>query len=357
VATVFENGVATQGGTGSGVTTGSTSGSGTPVQNGTQVTFTTSVGSIQPSQAYTTNGQVTVTFVPGSTSGTATITAYSGGTSATITLAVGTAAVNTVNLSVSPQALPAAGGNANVVATVTDTGGAPIGGVPVTFTTDHGTVNPATINTDNNGNATTVLSTTATAKITATAGTVTSTAQTVTVNARGLSGITASPSSTTAGSPVTFTITPTTGVNVSNVHLDFGDASSIDLGAISSAATTSHAYTSTGVYTATATATDSTGVIGQLSTQVIVGALQLTLTASPSPTATDTPTTFTVSGTTTAAVDHFQWTWDDGTASFATSAPQVTHSFSTRGTKTVQVDVYGVGGGLLGTTTTQVTVQ
>lgn len=357
VATVFENGVATQGGNGSGITTGNVSGSGTPVQNGTQVTFTTSIGSIQPSQAYTTNGQVTVTFVPGSTSGTATITAYSGGTSATITLPVGTAAVKTVILAVSPQTLGTAGGNANVVASVTDTGGAPIGGVPVTFTTDHGTVNPATINTDNNGNASTVLSTTATAKITATAGTVTSTAATVTVNSFAISAFTASPSATTAGTPVTFSVTPTTGVNISNVHVDFGDASAIDLGAIGSPTSTSHAYNAAGVYTATATATNSTGVVGQLSTQVIVGALQVTLTAIPSPTATDTPTTFTVSGTSTAAVDHFQWTWDDGTPSFATSAPQVTHSFSSRGTKNVQVDVFGVTGGKIGSATTQITVQ
>jgi PKD repeat protein len=357
VATVFENGIATSGGNGSGVTTGNVSGSGTPVQNGTQVTFTTSTGNIQPSQAYTTNGQVTVTFVAGSTSGTATITAYSGGTSATITLPVGTAAVKTVNLSVSPQALPATGGNANVVASVTDTGGAPLGGVPVSFITDHGTVNPATINTDSNGNATAVLSTTATAKITATAGTVTSTAQTVTVNARGLSNFTATPASTTAGTPVTFNVTPTTGVNISNVHVDFGDGSAIDLGAISAASSTSHAYSSAGIYTATATASDSTGNIGQLSTQVIVGALQVTLAAAPNPTTTDTPTTLTVSGTSTAAVDHFQWSWDDGTASFPTSAPQVTHSWSQRGTKTVRVDVYGVTGGLIGTATTQITVQ
>lgn len=358
VATVFENGVATQGGNGSGVTTGSVSGSGTPVQNGTVVTFTTSLGTIQPSNADTRNGQAVVTFLSGGTSGTATITAYSGGTSATIQLNVGTAAAKTVNVSASPQTLGAAGGNATVVATVTDAGGGPIGGVPVTFATDHGSVNPSTINTDSNGNATTILSTTATAKITATAGTVTSTAATVTVNARALSGFTTNASSsTTAGTPVQFTVTPATGVNISNVHVDFGDFSAVDLGAISTATNTTHPYGSAGIFTASATASDASGIIGSLNTQVVVGALQVTLSPSPSPTATDTPTTFTVGGVSTAAIDHFLWTWDDGTPSFSTTAPQTTHSFSSRGTKTIRVDVFGVGGGLIGSATIQITVQ
>jgi hypothetical protein len=357
IATVIENGIATQGGSGSGGTTASRTGAGTPVQNGTHVTFTTSLGQIQPSDAITHNGETQVTFITGGSSGTATITAYSGGASASIQLKVGTAAVKTVNLTAAPQTLGAAGGAATVIANVTDDGGSPIGGVLVDFTTDHGTITPSAIQTDASGNATAVLSTNATAKITATAGTVVSTAVTVTVNARGLSGFTASPSSTTAGSPITFTTTPTQGANVSNVHIDFGDGSAIDLGAISASTTTSHAYLAAGIYTATATSSDATGSGLPLATQVIVGALPVTLSASPNPTATDTPTTFTVTGTSTAAVDHYQWTWDDGTPSFATSSPQTTHVFTSRGTKTVRVDVIGVGGGLLGSAPFSMTVQ
>src|SRR5215471_7340534 len=73
VATVIENGVATGGG--SGTTTASRTGAGTPVQNGTQVTFTTKLGQIQPSRASTHDGEVQVTFITGSSAGTATITA------------------------------------------------------------------------------------------------------------------------------------------------------------------------------------------------------------------------------------------------------------------------------------------
>ena len=356
IATVILNGVAS-GGTGSGGSTTGRPGAGNPVQNGTQVSFTTTLGQIQPSTASTHDGQVQVTFVTGNSSGTATITAYSGGTSAQITLQVGTAAVKTITLSASPQTLPAAGGASQVVANVMDAGGSPVGGVPVTFTTDHGSVTPTTATTDGNGNATTVLSTTATAKVSATAGSVSATAVTVNVNVRGLSGFTVSPASTTAGTAVTFTATPSAGANLSNVHVDFGDGSATDLGPIGSATTVAHVYGAPGIYTATATSRDATGDTGALATSVIVGTLQPTLIASPNPTAVNTPTTYTVSGTSTAAVDHYVWTWDDGTAPFTTSGPQVTHSFTSTGTKTTRVDVIGIGGGTLGSAQIAVTVQ
>src|SRR5574338_1007652 len=77
IATAIENGVDVGSGSGS---TGS-SGAGTPVQNGTLISFTTTIGSIEPSEARTHNGQVTVKLVTGTQSGTATVTAYSGGAS------------------------------------------------------------------------------------------------------------------------------------------------------------------------------------------------------------------------------------------------------------------------------------
>src|SRR5580765_1903078 len=51
---------------------------GTPPQRGTLVTFTTNLGSVQPSEAETdTSGRVVVKYIAGSGSGTATITAIS----------------------------------------------------------------------------------------------------------------------------------------------------------------------------------------------------------------------------------------------------------------------------------------
>ena len=192
-ATVIENGTASSG---SGTTT-TRSGGGTPVQNGTVVTFTTTVGRIEPAEARTSNGSVSVRFITGSTSGTAVVTAYSGGASATKNINVGTAAVKTVTVTTTPQALAAAGGTAQISAAVTDAGGNPVGGVPVTFATDKGAINPSTATADSNGVATATITTTSTAKITATAGTVKSNEATLTVNARGLASFTATPNATT----------------------------------------------------------------------------------------------------------------------------------------------------------------
>ena len=353
-ATVLENGTA-PGGTGAATTR---SGGGTPVQNGTVVTFTTTIGRIEPSEARTSNGAVSVRLITGSTSGTAVVTAYSGGASATKSVRVGTAAVKTVTVTTTPQALGAAGGTAQVSATVTDEGGNPVGGVPVTFATDKGSVSPSSVSTDPNGVATATVSTTTTAKITATAGTVTSTAATLTVNARGLASFSASPNATSAGVPVVFTVTPTTGANVSNVRVDFGDGSSpVSLGAISAAQTVVHTYQSAGSYTATATSSDGTGESGSLSTSVIVGSLPVTLTSSPATPTANSPATLTVGGIGTAQVDHYTWTFDDGTGPFTTTSPQLTHSFTTRGIKNIRVDVFGVGGGKIGTAALTLDVQ
>jgi hypothetical protein len=67
VATVIEQGTAAPApgngtGTGGGPTSTSTTGSGTPVHNGTLVSFTTTIGRIEPSEARTQNGQVRVRF-------------------------------------------------------------------------------------------------------------------------------------------------------------------------------------------------------------------------------------------------------------------------------------------------------
>ena len=73
---------------------------GTPPQRGTLVTFTTSLGTIEPIEAETDpGGRVMVTFKAGTLSGTATITALSGGvttgTTGAIKIAVGAAGVAT----------------------------------------------------------------------------------------------------------------------------------------------------------------------------------------------------------------------------------------------------------------------
>jgi len=357
IATVIENGVASGGsGSPSGGTTTRT-GAGTPVQNGTVITFTTTIGRIEPAEARTHNGEVTVKLITGNASGSAVITAYSGGALAQTTLKVGTAAVKTVNLTTSPQSLGSSGGSVLAQATVLDEGGNPLPGIPVTFATDKGSFSPSTATTDGSGVATVTLTTTATAKITATAGTIASTAATVTVNAFGLAGFAALPNATTAGTPVTFTVTPTAGANIQNVRVEFGDGNSKNLGSISTPTAVVNAYCSPGNYTATATVTDASGGTGSLSTTVLVGALPVTLSASPPAPLVNSPVTFTVGGLGTAQIDHITWTFDDGTGPFTTTAPQLPHTFTSKGLKNVRADVTGIGGCRIGTAAVTLDVQ
>jgi hypothetical protein len=63
---------------------------GVTVHNGTTVWFTTTLGSIEPSQAETRNGTVTVTFRAGAVIGDADISAVSGAATASRTVTVTT---------------------------------------------------------------------------------------------------------------------------------------------------------------------------------------------------------------------------------------------------------------------------
>jgi adhesin/invasin len=357
VAVVMENGQQF-GGSGSGGAVTGRVGAGTPVQNGTVITFTTSLGRIEPSEARTHDGQATVRLVTGTASGSATVTAFSGGASSSLTLKVGTAAAGRVTVTTTPQAVGASGGSVTVQASVTDTDGGALAGVPVTFSTDKGSISPSTATTDASGVASATLTTSATAKVTATAGAQSGTA-TVNVNVRGLQDFSANPSSTTAGTPVIFTVTPTTGANVSNVHINFGDGFTADTGPIAAARTVPHPYNSTGQFTATATATDASGDTSSLQTTVIVGGLGVNLTAAPNPPVFGLPTTITASfAGGTPAVDHFVFVFDDPSIGTRTTAsPSTTVTFSSRGQKVIRVDVFGVNGGIIGTQTLTLNVQ
>src|SRR5688572_12361102 len=126
VATVIERGTASTG-TGTGAT--STPAAGTPVHNGTLVSFTTTIGRIEPREARTHNGEARAKFIGDGQSGTPKITAYSGGASTTLeTLLVGSAGAERV--SVSAQNLGSSGGSTQVTARVENAAGSGLGGVP-----------------------------------------------------------------------------------------------------------------------------------------------------------------------------------------------------------------------------------
>ena len=80
------------------------------------------------------------------------------------------------------------------------------------------------------------------------------------------------------------------------------------------------------------------------------------LTANPTTTSPNTPVTYTVGGVGSAQVDHYEWTYDDGTTK-RTTGPQDTHAWATRGTHTAHVDVIAVGGGVIGSGDAVVTIS
>ena len=172
---------------------------GTPPHSGTQVTFTTTLGVIEPSTASTdSSGRATVTFRPNGANGIAIVSASSGGastssgsssqsssTSTTSTgttsndrnlrISVGSAAVGRVLLSANPTVLTQAsfgpnGQSVSLAANVVDVNGNALAGVPVTFTTNAGALSQVSVNTDGNGNAFNSLMTTQATTVTAGVG-------------------------------------------------------------------------------------------------------------------------------------------------------------------------------------------
>ena len=63
---------------------------GTPVQNGTLVTFSTTLGTVDPQESRTQDGRATTRLLGGKTAGIATVSAFSGtSTSSTVSLQIG----------------------------------------------------------------------------------------------------------------------------------------------------------------------------------------------------------------------------------------------------------------------------
>jgi adhesin/invasin len=320
------------------------------VQNGTVVSFTTTIGRIEPSEARTTNGQVHVRFIAGGQSGTATITAYSGGASGKIeNLLVGTAAAERVLLTATPQTLGPSGGSTQISARVENASGLGVSGIPVTFTSDAGTLSASSSLTDSDGVANVTLSTTRQAQVTANVAGKTAT---VTVGLNPRTGISITPPATTvaAGQPATFTVAVGSTANITDVTINWGDGSVQSLGALSASTTVSHVYEEGGTYTVRATATDSSGFSEPVSTSITVLPAQppsVTVTASnTNPSVGETVIlTATVSGN-TSTITRYEWNF--GTCgvppAIDNTSNRATASWTCTGTKIVTVRaVQGTG--------------
>lgn len=333
VAVLIENGT-TGTGTGTGATTAS---SGTAVHNGTVVSFTTSLGKIEPAEARTNNGRVTVKLTADGRSGRATITAFSGSAKQTLEVVIGAAAAERVALTASPTLLGANGGTSTISARVEDVNGNPLFGVPVVFTTTAGTLSSSSGLTNDAGVATTQLSTTAAATVTASAGGKTGTAA-ITLKAR--SGVTVSaPTGVFVGAPATFQITVAAGSDFSNVSIQYGDGRSDDLGALSASTTKSYTYDDADTYTVRVVGIDRDGVISTHETSVAIASYSPSVTCSPSSGALGFVTTCTVTGVpTTVEIDRYEWRFEDE-RTVSNGGPSQSHAFRARGERTVTVTI------------------
>jgi len=358
---------------------------GTPPQDGTVVIFTTTLGSIEPLEARTNGGRVTVKFRAGNSNGTAIITASSGGASASganaARVAVGTAAVGSVRVAANPTLLPSVGGSSTITGTVIDINGNPLSSAPVSFTTTAGSLEQVAVSTDANGVATAVLRTSTAATVTvavgAQAGSSTGTTPpttgtpapptpattgtasgSVTVNVTGTPGllITAPAAGLTAGLPAAFTFAvtaaTTNGNPIRDVTVDWGDGQSQNLGATTGTVTVSHVYRASGSYVVIGKVTDTAGNAVTTSTSVTVTPPALTLTITPPSTlpSANLPATFTFAATapTGDSVRNVNVDWGDGTPSQDLGAisgtVSVSHVFKSAGTFVITgtvTDVFG----------------
>jgi hypothetical protein len=324
-----------------------TSATGTPVHDGTHVTFTTSLGRMEPSEALTQNGRATTKLIADGRSGTATITAFSGAAKNTLEVKIGAAGAARVLVTATPQSLPATGGTATINARVEDQQGNGLLGVPVSFSTTAGTLASTSVISGDSGLASTTLSTTAAATVTAsagggTSGTLTNTVA-ITIKPRTTVTLTV-PASANVSTPASFTVGVGANTIVTNVKLDFGDGESVPLGAVSTNTNVVHIYGSPGTFEVTATATDSDGITTPVTSQVAV--LPLSVTGTASPTAVVFGGSVLLSVTVTpagAAIAGYDWDFGEG-QTITTQSPQTSWIPQTRGTKTVIVRVRPVKG-------------
>ena len=322
--------------------------SGTPVQNGTTVTFTTNLGAVSPTEARTLNGVATVQFLGNGQSGKASVTAISGGAASTpLELSIGAAAAGRIVLTANPNQV-AQGSPSTITATVTDANSNPLSGVLVSFSTDYGSLSSAISSTSSNGQAQAVLITSRDALVTASAGTGTAITNTVRVTVGSLPDITITTSGTpTEGQAVTFTIGVTgtaTTETFQSIVIDFGDGSTS--GTLSGTnQSVSHIYGRPGTYLVEATGMAASGNSKRTTTTIAIAdraIVDVKIARDSSGNGkVGVPMTFTATlGAGSGTPRSYSWNFGDSTPTF-NGGSQVSHTYATGkdGARTVRVTV------------------
>ncbi len=335
---------------------------GTPAQNGTLVTFSSNLGSFDPTEARTNGGRVSVTFNTGTQSGTATVVATSGAAKtastgdSTLKIVIGSAAAKTIQISASATTVRPGGGTVDVIANVVDEAGNGLAGIPVIFSTTAGTLGATQVNTSDAGEARTTLTTNKDATVTATSGSATAAKVDIKVGAPPTGSVAVSSSTITAGQSVVITVTAGTSAAPATLAttLNFGDGTTQNLGTVTGSTAVTHTYNTAGTYTITANFTDSNGDTTNAATSVAVGqrVVQSVTLGAPSPTSptTSAPLSFTVTvGTTAGAlpVSNVRVDFGDGSAidlGAVTGDTSVSHTYTTAATYQIKATLTDTGG-------------
>ena len=323
---------------------------GTAVQNGTVVSFTTTLGRIEPAEARTQNGKVTVKLTADGRSGVAQVTAFSGGAaSEKLELPIGSAAAETVTVRAEPARLSPGGGSTQIVALVRDLAGNALTGASVAFSASAGTMSAGVVQTDINGEARSTLTTSRETTVTATVGAKSGQATVSVDGALGLS-VTVSPDPPIENQSATFSIVvtvPTGGNLVQKLQVNFGDGESRTVAVASTGGTTTvaHTYGSDGTYTVSVTVTDTANntQTQQLVIEVAPAApIAVSLGASDSTPNTGQIVVFTATATggTGVVIRRYEWTLGDGSTQ-STTTNTISHSYGSAGQKLVKVRAIG----------------
>jgi len=337
---------------------------GTAVQNGTVVTFTTTLGTLSPTEARTTNGVATTQFSANGQSGVAEIRASSGGAkpadtnNASLKLSVGAAAAGKLLMNANPARLSSTGGSSQITATVMDTNSNPLANVPVGFSTDAGSLSSTFATTSSSGTAVVTLTTTRDATVTGSVGNASSTTSGTTSTTTGAVSATVkvtvsivpqigfgatTPASPTAGQTVSIPITvtiPTGADPLQNINVSYGDGRSQDLPNQNSNTVVQHVYSSDGVFTVTATGTTTGGDRTAATTQVSISPrTALNVTIAPISVKPNIATVFTATVTPATNIRNFTWDFGDGSPAQTTTSNSLSHVYTAVGTPTIHVTV------------------
>lgn len=277
-------------------------------------------------------------------------------------------------------------GRAVVTAKVQNVNGVVLPDVTVGFSTDVGTLSPASATTDTNGIAATMVVASSSAKITATAGTLTTqmlvSSQPVPPaplpnpspdpppsSPLGPLSMTVSATSVIVSNSTIFTLNILNASGAFNVAWDYGDGGA----GTSTSSTSAHIYGAAGTYRATAILRDDAGRSTSANTNAVVSAApvvppptppsaSLSVSVAASPTAALTGGTSTITATASAnngAAAVTSYTFDcntDGTLEATQASPSFVCTFPTAGSITVTVTATNGTQNASGTTTVSVSV-